>query len=234
VTALRAHRIRQQAERAAAGARWQETGYVFTTRYGAPVAPDRLTRIFRRLVAGSGLPPVTLHGLRHGAATLALAAGADLKVVQDQVGHSTITLTADTYTKRRHRVSPSCRREGCAAHPAGRQTPTRRPKTPPVIRPSAGHHRRLTITAALLPHSLDRRHGQRSPGASEPGFRHAMKRENAPDGLRKYARRRSSSRLGPTRDPPWPHQPQPRSRQGGKRPGQDGCAARDSNPEPAD
>jgi site-specific recombinase XerD len=30
-----------------------------------------------------------------------LAAGADLKVVQDQLGHSTITLTADTYTKAR-------------------------------------------------------------------------------------------------------------------------------------
>jgi integrase len=54
--------------------------------------------MFRKLVAGSGLPPVTLHGLRHGAATLALAAGTDLKVVQDQLGHSTIVLTADTYT----------------------------------------------------------------------------------------------------------------------------------------
>ena len=57
-----------------------------------------MTRLFAKLVAASGLPPVTLHGLRHGAATLALAAGADLKVVQDQLGHSTITLTADTYT----------------------------------------------------------------------------------------------------------------------------------------
>ena len=36
--------------------------------------------------------------LRHGAATLALAGGTDLKVVQDQLGHSTITVTADTYT----------------------------------------------------------------------------------------------------------------------------------------
>ena len=44
------------------------------------------------------MPPVTFHGLRHGAATLALAAGTDLKVVQDQLGHSTIVLTADTYT----------------------------------------------------------------------------------------------------------------------------------------
>lgn len=55
-------------------------------------------RLFGKLVAACGLPPVTLHGLRHGAATLALAAGTDLKVVQDQLGHSTITLTADTYT----------------------------------------------------------------------------------------------------------------------------------------
>jgi integrase len=98
VAALRGHRVRQQAEREAAGAGWTETGYVFTTRMGRPVGPDRLTRMFRTLVAGSGLPPVTLHGLRHGAATLALAAGTDLKVVQDQLGHSTIVLTADTYT----------------------------------------------------------------------------------------------------------------------------------------
>jgi integrase len=98
ITALCEHRFRQQAERTAAGTRWAETGYVFTTRAGKPVGPDRMTRLFRRLVAESGLPPVTLHGLRHGAATLALAAGTDLKIVQDQLGHSTITLTADTYT----------------------------------------------------------------------------------------------------------------------------------------
>jgi integrase len=98
IAALCAHRVRQQAERSATGSRWADTGYVFTTGTGKPLGPDRLTRLFRRLVAGSGLPPVTLHGLRHGAATLALAAGTDLKIVQDQLGHSTITLTADTYT----------------------------------------------------------------------------------------------------------------------------------------
>jgi integrase len=98
IAALREHRLWQQADRAAAGTRGAETGYVFTTRAGTPVGPDRMTRLFRKLVAASGLPPVTLHGLRHGAATLALAAGTDLKVVADQLGHSTITLTADTYT----------------------------------------------------------------------------------------------------------------------------------------
>jgi integrase len=87
IAALREHRFRQEGERAAAGARWAEAGYVFTTRAGKPVGPDRMTRLFRKLVAACGLPPVTLHGLRHGAATLALAAGTDLKIVQDQLGH---------------------------------------------------------------------------------------------------------------------------------------------------
>jgi len=39
-----------------------------------------------------------LHDLRHGAAILAHAAGADLKTVQEQLGHTSIVLTADTYT----------------------------------------------------------------------------------------------------------------------------------------
>lgn len=70
IAALREHRLRQRAERAAAGTRWTQTGYVFTTKTGKPFGPDRMTRLFRTLVDGSGLPPVTLHGLRHGAATL--------------------------------------------------------------------------------------------------------------------------------------------------------------------
>jgi len=41
---------------------------------------------------------VRLHDLRHGAATLAHAAGADLKTVQEQLGHTSIVLTADTHT----------------------------------------------------------------------------------------------------------------------------------------
>jgi hypothetical protein len=41
--ALREHRARQQAERDAAGTRWTQTGYVFTTPTGKPAAPDRMT-----------------------------------------------------------------------------------------------------------------------------------------------------------------------------------------------
>jgi hypothetical protein len=71
---------------------------VFTNPVGQPLNPDYLTRRFNTMVTKSGLPPVRLHDLRHGAATLAHAAGADLKTVQEQLGHASIVLTADTYT----------------------------------------------------------------------------------------------------------------------------------------
>jgi integrase len=98
VRVLRAHRRLQMEEAAKAGDLWRESGYVFTDLKGEPLHPDYLTRRFRYLVRQSGLPPVRLHDLRHGAATLAHAAGADLKTVQEQLGHTSIVLTADTYT----------------------------------------------------------------------------------------------------------------------------------------
>jgi integrase len=98
VRLLRVHLQRQQAERLAAGDRWHDSGYVFTSLDGSPLHPDWLTRTFGRLVKDSGLPPVRLHDLRHGAASLAHSAGADLKTVQEQLGHTSIVLTADTYT----------------------------------------------------------------------------------------------------------------------------------------
>jgi integrase len=70
---------------------------VFIALDGGPLSPDYLTATFTQLVRASGLPPVRLHDLRHGAASLALAAGADLTVVADQLGHCSIVLTADTY-----------------------------------------------------------------------------------------------------------------------------------------
>jgi Phage integrase, N-terminal SAM-like domain len=51
----------------------------------------------RQLSDEAGLPPVRLHELRHGAASLALAAGAELKTIQDPLGHCSIVLIADTY-----------------------------------------------------------------------------------------------------------------------------------------
>ena len=98
VAALRRHRELQALERSTIGESYQDSGFVFTGLRGDPLAPDRLTRTFRQLTIRTGLPPIRLHDLRHGAATLALAAGVDLRVVQDMLGHCSIVLTADTYT----------------------------------------------------------------------------------------------------------------------------------------
>ncbi len=73
-------------------------GYVFVDANGHRLRPDYLTRRLAALIAEAGLPPVRLHDLRHGAASLALAAGVDLKVVQEMLGHSSIITTADIYT----------------------------------------------------------------------------------------------------------------------------------------
>jgi integrase len=44
------------------------------------------------------LPPIRLHDLRHLAATLALTAGVEMKVVSEMLRHKTLAITADTYT----------------------------------------------------------------------------------------------------------------------------------------
>jgi len=59
-----------------------------------------VTERFRTLAARAGLPPVTFHGLRHGSASMLLAAGVDLKVVSQIMGHATAAFTADVYVNR--------------------------------------------------------------------------------------------------------------------------------------
>ena len=94
---LRAHRNQQAAEAAAAGRRWAHTGFVFTNRHGHPLNPNTVSVTFRQLVKEHGLPPIRLHDLRHGAVSLCLEAGVDLKTASEQHGHRSIVTTADTY-----------------------------------------------------------------------------------------------------------------------------------------
>lgn len=59
--------------------------------------PDWLTRRFQKLVRGLDLPPVRLHDVRHGAVSLAGAAGTPVKVMQHDAGHSSAITTVDIY-----------------------------------------------------------------------------------------------------------------------------------------
>ncbi|MCZ2525998.1 tyrosine-type recombinase/integrase [Streptomyces sp. NPDC059506] len=98
VAPLRWHRMRQAAARERAGAAWQESGYVFTTRTGRPVEPRNLYRSFTRVAENAGLRVIRLHDARHGCATLLTAAGVAPRVVMEILGHSQISITMDVYT----------------------------------------------------------------------------------------------------------------------------------------
>lgn len=98
VATLRKWRSAQNAERLAWGPAWSDSGRVFTREDGRQLHPANVTAKFGALVDAAGLPPVRLHDLRHGAASLMLAAGVPMKVVQETLGHSSSALTSDTYT----------------------------------------------------------------------------------------------------------------------------------------
>ncbi|TDD45397.1 site-specific integrase [Nonomuraea terrae] len=111
VGVLRAHRKRQLEEKLAFGASWIDRGRIFTRENGAELTPDWVSEHFERLVFGAGLPPIRLHDLRHGAATLSLAPGNDMKTTSQMLRHSSLSITADLYTT----VLPEVAREAAEA-----------------------------------------------------------------------------------------------------------------------
>jgi integrase len=98
VAALLAWQLRQGQEAEAAAEAWQGTGYVFTNELGNPLDPAYVTRLFQRIRKQSDpLPELSFHGLRHSAASLMLASGADIAVVSKLMGHASIAVTSDVY-----------------------------------------------------------------------------------------------------------------------------------------
>ena len=71
---------------------------MFTTPTGRPVDGTWATKWFHRALDEAALPRLRIHDLRHTAATHLLRRGVHPKVVQELLGHSTISLTLDTYS----------------------------------------------------------------------------------------------------------------------------------------
>ena len=81
------------------GDAWADSGYTFTREDGQPLRPAWISEHFKVMIRRAGLPPVRLHDLRHGAATMARAAGVDIKTISANLGHATVAFTDDTYVE---------------------------------------------------------------------------------------------------------------------------------------
>ncbi len=98
VATLREHKRRQNEARLLLGSEWQDNGLVFCTHRGRPLGHRNVSREYKRLVQRAGLPDVSFHALRHTNATLLLLQGVHPKMVQERLGHSTVSMTLDIYS----------------------------------------------------------------------------------------------------------------------------------------
>lgn len=98
LAALQAHRQAQAVIRPRFGPYDEDADLVFARADGSPMDPDSVSGRFERIVRAMPLLLIRLHDLRHTHANLALAAGIHPKVVQERLGHSSVTMTLDLYS----------------------------------------------------------------------------------------------------------------------------------------
>ena len=71
---------------------------VFSHVDGSPYLPDTISHAFTKAAKRAGLKDVRLHDLRHAHASLMLRQGVHPKIVSERLGHSSISITLDTYS----------------------------------------------------------------------------------------------------------------------------------------
>ena len=98
VDILRGHRGAQLIQQSELGDLYDSRGFVFANPFGAPLDPFALTDAWRHLAERIGEPGVRLHDLRHFHASMLLRANTHPKVVQERLGHSTVSITLDVYS----------------------------------------------------------------------------------------------------------------------------------------
>jgi integrase len=81
------------------GQSWNEQRWLFCKRDGNHLNPQHdVYEVFKKLLKEAGLPDIRFHDLRHTLATLHLGMMTNPKIVQEILGHSTISITMDTYS----------------------------------------------------------------------------------------------------------------------------------------
>jgi integrase len=94
---LREHRKRQSIERLAAGRTWQDADLIFCDGSGGALHPDRVSKLFQAAVRRAGVARIRLHDLRHTHGAHLAMRGVHPKLVQERLGHHSISMTLDQY-----------------------------------------------------------------------------------------------------------------------------------------
>ena len=97
-TILIEHRAEQENVKAIVGESYQYPDMVFTSATGNYLDRASLLTQFKRLIKDTDFSWASLHTLRHANATLLINNGVDLKIVSEHLGHSGVSVTADTYS----------------------------------------------------------------------------------------------------------------------------------------
>ncbi|MFJ6561760.1 tyrosine-type recombinase/integrase [Streptomyces sp. NPDC091412] len=98
--ALRMRRAQQIGDRKAAGELWQGShDLIFTTKYGTPIEPGNLTRMFALRARRAGLRVIPLRNTRHTCSSLLVALKVHPKVAQRILRHSQIAMTMEVYAE---------------------------------------------------------------------------------------------------------------------------------------
>ena len=74
------------------------TDYICVDAIGEIIKPDYVTNHFKILLRDNGLKQIRFHDLRHSCASLLLANGVPMKMIQDWLGHSDMGTTANIYS----------------------------------------------------------------------------------------------------------------------------------------
>ncbi len=95
---LKEHKENQNLDRVMMGTSLKENDLVFGTPEGKPLLPDTISHAWINTVKRAGLNHFRLHDARHTHASLLLKQGAHPKIVQERLGHATISTTLDLYS----------------------------------------------------------------------------------------------------------------------------------------
>ena len=95
---LKEHKDKESTQRFVLGSPLEDDDLLFSDLEGRPLLPDTVSHAWAKLMKRIGLEGIRLHDARHSHASFMLKQGVHPKVVQERLGHASISTTLDLYS----------------------------------------------------------------------------------------------------------------------------------------